>query len=110
PRTAQRLGRQLPGMLARSPELPTLIYEYLKLASQGSIRTRIDSGDLEDLSRQLSQHNRRLPGAILAAGLIVAGAVLAGYQVGPMWQELSIPGGVSALIGLIVGWRALGKD
>jgi len=107
PRTAQRLGRQLPGMLARSPELPTLIYEYLKLASQGSIRTRIDSNDLQELSTQLSQHNRRLPGAILSAGLIVAGAVLASYQVGPLWEELSIPGGVSALLGLIIGWRAL---
>jgi ubiquinone biosynthesis protein len=107
PRTAQRLGRQLPGMLARSPELPTLIYEYLKLASQGSIRTRIDSRDLQELSTQLSQHNRRLPGAILAAGLFVAGAVLASYQVGPVWGDLSISGGVSALLGLIIGWRAL---
>jgi len=107
PRTAQRIGRQLPGMLARSPELPTLIYEYLKLASTGSIRTRIDSKDLESLSDQIGQHNRRLPGAILAAGLIVAGAVLAGYQVGPQWGELSIPAGIAALTGLLVGWRAL---
>jgi ubiquinone biosynthesis protein len=27
PRTAQRISRQLPGMLARSPELPTLLFE-----------------------------------------------------------------------------------
>src|SRR6056297_271405 len=107
PRTAERIGRQLPGMLARSPELPTLIYEYLKLASTGSIRTRIDSGDLEQLSVQLGQHNRRLPGAILASGLIVAGAVLAGYQVGPLWNDLSIPAGSAALAGLLIGWRTL---
>jgi len=107
PRTAQRIGRQLPGMLARSPELPTLIYEYLKLASTGSIRTRIDSDDLEQLSVQLGQHNRRLPGAILASGLIVAGAVLAGYQVGPLWNDFSIPAGAAALAGLLIGWRTL---
>jgi len=107
PRTAQRLGRQLPGMLARSPELPSLVYEYLKLASKGAIRTRIDSGDLEELSAQLGQHNRRLPGAILAAGLIVSAAVLAGYQVGPLWNDLSVPACGAAVVGLLVGWRAL---
>ncbi len=107
PRTAQRISRQLPGMLARSPELPTLIYEYLKLAGSGHIRTRIDSGDLAELAAQLGQHNQRLPGAILAAGLIIAGAVLAGYQVGPLWQEVSIIGASSAVLGLLIGWRAL---
>ncbi|AKS42716.1 ubiquinone biosynthesis regulatory protein kinase UbiB [Wenzhouxiangella marina] len=106
PRTAQRIRRQLPGMLARSPELPTLIYEYLKMAGSGHIRTRIDSSDLAELAEELGQHNRRLPGAIVAAGLIVAGAVLAGYQVGPLWQDISIAGGVSALLGLIIGWRS----
>jgi len=107
PRTAQRISRQLPGMLARSPELPTLIYEYLKMAGSGHIRTRIDSDDLAKLSDQLSQHNRRLPGAILAAGLIVAGAVLAGYQVTPMLGEASLPAVGSLLLGLLVGWRSL---
>jgi len=107
PRTAQRIGRQLPGMLARSPELPTLIYEYLKLASTGSIRTRIDSDDLEKLSAQVTQHNQRLPGAILASGLLVAAAVLAGYQVGPLWDDISVPAATAALTGLLIGWRTL---
>jgi ubiquinone biosynthesis protein len=106
PRTAERIRRQLPGMLARSPELPTLIYEYLKMAGTGQIQTRIHSGDLEKLSTELSHHNRRLPGAIIAAGLLVTGAVLAGYQVGPEWQGHSVPGGVAVLVGVVLGWRA----
>ena len=40
---------------------------------------------------------------------VVAAAVLAAYEVGPLWQSLSIPGGVSGLIGFFVGWRALRK-
>lgn len=106
PRTAERIRRQLPGMLARSPELPTLIYEYLKMAGSGQIRTRIHSDDLQQLSTQLTRHNRRLPGAILAAGLLVTGAVLAGYQVGPEWQGHSVPGAVTVLVGVVLGWRA----
>jgi len=107
PRTARRISRQLPGMLARSPELPTLIYEYLKMAGSGQIRTRIDSADLAELADQVGRHNKRLPSAIIAAGLLVAGAVLAGYQVGPTVDGLSMAAAGSVLLGLVIGWRAV---
>ncbi len=106
PRTARRISRQLPGMLARSPELPTLIYEYLKMAGSGHIRTRIDSADLERLSGELNRHNRRLPATILAAGFLITGAVLAGYGVGPMYQEYSLPAAASLILGLVFAFRA----
>ena len=106
PRTARRISRQLPGMLARSPELPTLIYEYLKMAGSGHIRTRIDSADLERLSGELNRHNRRLPATILAAGFLVSGAVLAGYGVGPLYQAYSLPAAASLLLGLVLAFRA----
>ncbi len=109
PRTAQRIGRQIPGMLARSPELPTLIFEYLKMAGSGQLRTRVDSSDLERLASELGNHNRRLPGAILAAGFLIAAAVMAGYDVAPIVRDFSLPAAISAALGLIVGWRSLGK-
>jgi ubiquinone biosynthesis protein len=106
PRTARRLARQLPGWLARSPELPGLVHDYLKMAGSGRLRTRIDSDDLEKLATELGRHNRRLPGAIFASGLIIAGAVLAGYQVAPLWQGHSLPAGIAMLAGIVLGWRA----
>ena len=109
PRTAERIRRQLPGMLARSPELPTLVYEFLKMAGSGQFKTRIDSSDLERIERQFEHHNRRLPGAILAAGLLVSGAVLAGYEVGPIIQGFSAPAGLALLLGVLLGWKAFGK-
>ncbi|NEZ04763.1 ubiquinone biosynthesis regulatory protein kinase UbiB [Wenzhouxiangella sp. XN201] len=105
PRTARRLARQLPGWLARSPELPGLVHDYLKMAGSGRLRTRIDSDDLEKLAAELGRHNRRLPGAVFATGLIIAGAVLAGYQVAPLWQGHSLPAGIAVLAGIILGWR-----
>ena len=107
PRTAERIGRQLPSLLARSPEVPNLLFEALKLASAGKLRTRIDSDDLEQLGRQLGQHNRRLPGSILAAGFIIAAAVLAGYQVPPITLDYSVPAMTSLALGLLVAWRSL---
>ncbi|QKK02122.1 MAG: ubiquinone biosynthesis regulatory protein kinase UbiB [Pseudomonadota bacterium] len=106
PRTARRLARELPGWLARSPELPGLVHDYLKMARTGQLRTRIDSHDLEQLTAQMQRHNRRLPGAILASGLLVAAAVLAGYQVAPLWQGYSLPAVFVAGAGIITGWRA----
>jgi ubiquinone biosynthesis protein len=107
PQTADKLVRQLPSLLARSPEVPHLVYEALKLASAGKLRTRIDSQDLEQLGLGVSRHNRRLPGSILAAGFIIAGAVLAGYQVPPSWQAYSLPALASLAIGLSVAWKSL---
>lgn len=107
PRTAEKFGRQLPGLLARSPEVPRLVYEALKLAATGKLGTRIDSEQLERLGTQLGQHNRRLPGAILAAGFIIAAAVLAGYQVPPLALDYSLPAAGSLALGLLIAWRSL---
>ncbi len=107
PRTAEKIGRQLPSLLARSPEVPHLIYEALKLAAAGKLRARIDSDELERLGVQVGRHNRRLPGAILSAGFIIAAAVLAGYQVPPLATDYSLPALGSLAIGLFVAWRSL---
>ncbi|MFW6341135.1 MAG: hypothetical protein ACOC0Q_09735, partial [Wenzhouxiangella sp.] len=85
----------------------TVSYESLKLASAGKLRTRIDSEDLEQLGQAVSRHNRRLPGSILAAGFIIAGAVLAGYQVPPALADYSLPALASLGLGLGIAWKAL---
>ncbi len=107
PRTAEKLARQLPSLLARSPEVPHLVYEALKLASAGKLRTRIDSSDLEQIGQAVGRHNRRLPASILAAGFIVASAVLAGYEVPPLIAAYSAPALASLALGLGIAWRAL---
>jgi ubiquinone biosynthesis protein len=75
------------------------------MAGSGQLHTRIDSVDLERLSAEFSRHNRRLPGAILAAGLLVTSALLAGYDVGPAVQGYSVPAALTLLGGLIMAWR-----
>ncbi len=107
PRTARRLGRQLPGMLARSPELPNMVYDFLKLAGSGQVHTRIDSADLEALARAAGQQNRRLPGAVVAAGLIIAGTIAGVHALPPLVGEVSIAALIAIGAGLITGWRAL---
>ncbi len=107
PRTARRIGRQLPSLLARSPELPNLIYEYLKIAGSGQARTRIDPADIEKLSKEIGNRQRRTSGAVIAGALLIAGAVMAGSQVEPLFHSVSVPAAVALLAGLVVGWRSI---
>jgi ubiquinone biosynthesis protein len=106
-RTARKVQRELPAWLARGPEVPTLVHEALRFAARGRINARIDSDDLAGIQRHLERHNRRVPGAILSAGLLIASAVLAAYDVGPWLQDYSIPAMVGLAVAGIVGWRAL---
>ena len=104
-RTAKKVQRELPAWLARGPEVPTLVHEALRFAARGRINARIASDDLAGIERHLERHNRRVPGAILSAGLLIASAVLAAYDVGPWLQDHSVPALVGLAVAGIVGWR-----
>lgn len=105
-RTARKTVRDLPSWLARGPEVPNLILETLKLAARGQINARIDSDDLTRIDQRLERHNRRVPGAILTAGLLIASAILAAYEVGPWLDSHSIPAMAGFATALVVGLRS----
>jgi len=108
-KTAKKLGRELPSWVARGPEIPNLIHDALKFASSGRINARIASEDLEAIDHQLQRHNRRTPGAIFAAGLLIASSVLAAYDVGPWLQTHSIPAMVGFTVSIVIALRAFWK-
>ncbi len=103
PRTARRIGRELPGWLARSPELPLLVHDYLKKATSGELRPRIDPDEFSRLYQSIDRRNKRLASGIFAASLVIGGSILltAGYQLG---------GAIALGFGLLTGavastWR-----
>jgi len=108
-KTAKKLGRELPSWVARGPEIPNLIHDALKFASSGRINARIASEDLEAIDHQLQRHNRRTPGAIFAAGLLIASSVLAAFDVGPFLQEHSVPGMIGFAVSIIIAMRTFRK-
>ncbi len=108
-RTARKVTRELPAWLARGPELPNLIHEALKLASRGRLNATIDSRDLSRIEQHLESHNRRVPGAVLTAGLLISSAILAAYDVGPWLQTHSLPAMFGFAAALITGLRTLSR-
>ncbi len=106
-RTARKVGRELPAWLARGPEIPNLVHEALRYAARGRVNAHIDSTHLAGIEAHLESQNRRVPAAIMAAGLLVTSAVLAAFDVGPWLQQNSVPAMVGLALAAIVGWQAL---
>lgn len=106
-RTARKVGQELPAWVARGPEIPNLVHEALKFAARGRIRAELDSRDLEAIAQRVTTHNRRTPGAVLTAGLLVASALLAANEVGPFFQGNSVPAMIGFAFSALIAWRAM---
>ena len=106
-RTAKDLRERLPGWLNRAPEMPGLLHDYLKQATEGNLVTRIDSEDLARLQANQEDSDRRMLRAISGGALLVTSALLTGLEVGPWFLSgLSVTGLVSGLLGAWLLLRA----
>jgi ubiquinone biosynthesis protein len=77
------LRERLPGWLSRAPDMPGLVYDYLKLATEGKLVTRLDTGEMERHHAEQRDSNRRILKAISGASLFFSGAILLGFEAGP---------------------------
>jgi ubiquinone biosynthesis protein len=106
-RTAKDLRERLPGWLNRAPEMPGLLHDYLKQATEGNLITRIDSQDLARLQANQEDSDRRTLRAISGGALLVTSALLTGLEVGPWFLSgLSVTGLISGLLGAWLLLRA----
>jgi ubiquinone biosynthesis protein len=104
---AKDLRERLPGWLSKAPDMPGLLYDYLKQATGGRLITRLDPDDLERLRRQEEDSGRRAARATTGGALFFSGALLTGLQVGPWFiGGLSAPGLAIMAIGAVVLVRA----
>jgi ubiquinone biosynthesis protein len=97
---AKDLRERLPGWLSQAPDMPGLLYDYLKQATEGKLVSRISEADLARLRKVDEDVTRKSVRAISGAGLFFGGAVLTGLDVGP-WHlfDLSVPGLMSLVFG-----------
>jgi len=106
-KTAKELRERLPGWLSRAPEMPGLLHDYLKQATEGNLVTRIDSQDLARLQANQEDSDRRNLRAISGGALLVTSALLTGLDVGPWYLGgLPVTGLVSGLLGAWLLFRA----
>ena len=98
--TAKELRERLPGWLSKAPDMPGLLHDYLKQATDGTLTTRIDREDLEQLRASDSKAGRRTAFAVSGGAVFFSGTLMAAIGTGPwfLWGA-----SVTGLLGLVVG-------
>ncbi|MCR4331568.1 MAG: ubiquinone biosynthesis regulatory protein kinase UbiB [Sulfuricaulis sp.] len=89
------LRAEFPKWWAMLPEIPALVHEGLRRASQDESARESTAREIEQLRRQLRRQHRRLYFAVTGSGLLIAGAVMLGMDVAPYGE---------ALWGRVLGW------
>ena len=100
---SQELRERLPGWLAKAPEVPGLVHDFLVKANSGQLLTRTAS---EDAARSRQEHQiarRKMLQALAGGSLSIPGAILIAMETGPwfVWGY-STPGIVLLTLG---GWQ-----
>jgi ubiquinone biosynthesis protein len=98
--TAKDLRERLPGWLSKAPDMPGLLHDYLKQATEGTLTTRIDPHDLAALRKSDSDNSRTTARAVSGGALFFSGALLTALETGPwyLWG-FSTPGLLAMVIG-----------
>jgi ubiquinone biosynthesis protein len=105
---AKDLRERLPAWLARAPDMPGLIHDYLVKASTGQLVTRIASEDLAAIREEHKYSHRKTILTLAAGAFVISGSFLTAMETGPwyLWG-LSAPGIAMVAIGALLFLRAL---
>jgi len=97
---AKDLRERLPGWLSQAPDMPGLLYDYLKQATEGNLVSRVDPRDLARFRAGESASTRRKIQAISGSSLFFSGALLIGFEIGPWYLfDASVPGLIAMVWG-----------
>lgn len=104
---ARELRDRLPSWLEKTPEVPGLIYDFLKQTTSGGLSIKLNSRELQRLREANAEGRSRTVFAIFAAGLSISASMLITMD-SPVSQLAGIPIPAWILLGLaaISAWRA----
>jgi ubiquinone biosynthesis protein len=96
----KEIQTRLPSWVQNSPELPRLVYEYLKQATSGNTRLHMQSEDLRALTTASYATQRAVVKSILGTALLTAAAILYAFDQRPHVEFLRVSWPVWTLFGL----------
>ncbi len=87
--------------------MPGLVHEFLRQATGGQLRIRLESSDIEAIRSLQEREAGRQWRRALGGALVVSGALIAGLQAGPwLVAGWSLPGLALFALGGWFFWRA----
>jgi len=100
---SQELRERLPGWLAKAPEIPGLVHDFLVKANSGQLLTRTASEDAARLRQEQFVARRKTLNVLAGGSLSIPGALLIAMETGPwfVWGY-STPGIILLTLG---GWQ-----
>jgi ubiquinone biosynthesis protein len=100
---SQELRERLPGWLAKAPEIPGLVHDFLVKANSGQLLTRTASEDAARLRQEQFVARRKTLNVLAGGSLSIPGALLIAMETGPwfVWGY-STPGVILLTLG---GWQ-----
>ncbi|MCY7353836.1 MAG: ubiquinone biosynthesis regulatory protein kinase UbiB [Lysobacter sp.] len=107
-RLAAEFRKRLPELITHAPEMPRLLHSWLTQQVEGRHELRIRSVELAELTKAAKEGQKRMVAAILGTGLLIAAAVLYGFEAGGP-RFFSIPAaawiaGLGGLWALLAAW------
>lgn len=105
---SQELRERLPGWLAKAPEIPGLVHDFLVKANSGQLLTRTASEDAARSRREQQAASRKTLQAIAGGSLSIAGTILIAMETGPWFiAGFSTPGAALLVLGVWQIFKAL---
>jgi len=95
---AKDLRERLPGWLSKAPDMPGLLHDYLKQATEGTLVSRIDAQDLAALRLSESRTSRATTRAISGGALFFSGTLMMALETGPWYLFGASSLGLLALV------------
>jgi ubiquinone biosynthesis protein len=109
-RALAELSTRVPSWVQNAPEMPRLLFEWLRQSTSGQHQMRMRSDDLKELVRTTQRAHQQSVLAILGAGLLVVATLLWLWQPDPArWFGIPIPPALSALGGVWAFVLAIGR-
>ncbi|QCO66758.1 ubiquinone biosynthesis regulatory protein kinase UbiB [Luteimonas yindakuii] len=107
-RLAREFRRRLPELVTHAPDMPVLVHAWLRQQVEGRHELRMRSTDLAALTASVHGLQRRVVGAIVGVGLLIAASVLYALEAGgPSLAGIPLAAwaaGLGGLWALLAAW------
>ena len=101
-RVLKELGKRLPEIMTRAPDMPALLHSWLSQQVEGKHELAMRSQDIVNLNTTLQRLQRRVVTALAGAGMLVVAALLHGLKAsGPQLASMPLWSWICGGLGML---------
>lgn len=86
---------------------PRDVREIIGKIKKGEVKMSVEHEGLDDLNKKIDLASNRIAGGFIIGAILMASAILIAVEFPPLYQHISIPGGLGFILANILGIRML---